>query len=535
MNFRSIINAAARLWTASMVLFCVSCSEEMDLQQDAGKDRNEAASITLKIAVAHPDAGLPTRAQTTYDDLTFTQDEAAVKNLVTFIVNVDDEGKELYGYDDVEYIVTEINPIEFYKGIYILEHKLEVKPGKKHIYIGANMKDEHMNAFILDRPLALEGEGPAVNMIMTPDPTYSGKGTDILMFGQIKKAEGNSTTPDIIIDENIKEYYLQGDLERLTAKVLLTCREGETGLVATGGKGWLKTSDVRYTLNATNRKTFVNKHTDENYDVNLDPNWGLKEWVIGDGNGNFTSKGTHLNEFEYWPAEDMMLRFSDIRYYSNALKYDSNRLKGNNGIPDNHYVEGIYCLENTGYNDMGLTDADIDNAARIATTHVVIAVRWFPRGVYGKWSDNIVAITSSDDAWTRVLTPGAGTGTYPAGTYWTLNNNGTIEYYGYGGMERKISNSGGALTTNNFTCYEGGWSYFTTFVDGDLDDSKLTYAGHESWGVQRDNYYILAIQSITQPGSPFPDNTDYIKVNSITTDWIYRGSQEVSISPTGGK
>lgn len=539
MNFRSIINAAARLWTASMVLFCVSCSEEMHLQQDAGKDRNEAASITLKIAVAHPDAGLATRAQTTYDDLTFTQDEAAVKNLVTFIVNVDDEGKELYGYDDVEYIVTEINPVEFYKGIYILEHKLEVKPGNKHIYIGANMKDEHMNAFILDRPLALEGEGPAVNMIMTPDPTYSGKGTDILMFGQIKKAEGNSTTPDIIIDENIKEYYLQGDLERLTAKVLLTCREGETGLVATGAKGWLKTSDVRYTLNATNRKTFVNKHTDENYDVNLDPNWGLKEWVIGDGNGNFTSKGTHLNEFEYWPAEDMMLRFSDIRYYSNALKYDSNRLKGNNGIPDNHYVEGIYCLENTGYNDMGLTDADIDNAARIATTHVVVAVRWFPRSFVGGGSDN-TAITTYDSIFDTYFVPGEdrGSGSHSPGTYWTRVVNGQTLYYAWTGVKRKINetkDSANPLKLEDFTCYEGGWSYFTTFVDGNLNGNKLTYAGEESWGVQRDNYYILAIQSITQPGSPFPDNTDYIKVNSITTDWIYRGSQEVSISPTGGK
>ena len=95
MNFRSIINTAARLWTASMVLFCVSCSEIAEYGPEIGNlDRNDLKPVTLNIAVAHPDADLTTRALT-YDDLTFTQDEAAVKNLVTFIVSVDNEGNEV--------------------------------------------------------------------------------------------------------------------------------------------------------------------------------------------------------------------------------------------------------------------------------------------------------------------------------------------------------------------------------------------------------------------------------------------------------
>lgn len=537
MNFRSIINTAARLWTASMVLFCVSCSEIAEYGPEIGNlDKNDLRPVTLNIAVAHPDADLTTRALT-YDDLTFTQDEAAVKNLVTFIVSVDNEGNEVYSYEDVEYIVTEINPVEFYKGVYILEHQIEVEPGKKHIYIGANMKRGHIDAFMMGKPLSLEGEGPAVNMIMTPDPSYSGKGTDILMSGQVELIEGNTTTKEITIDEETKEYYLQGDLERLTAKVLLTCKEGEPGLVATGGKGWVETDKIRYTLNTENRQTYINKHTAEGIDINVDPNWEIENWVTSDGEITGADYG---QQFDFWTSVELKGRLFDERYSASPLRYDEGKI--GEGNSPNHYTEGIYTLENTAFNNSFLENGMKDKAAHNATTHVVMAVRFIPKKIYNYAAVNDPANNKPvsyedgtltwDNVFSSFLVAVDG---HQIGTYWTRKEaGGEVRYYGHAAMNRYIALNPGSA--EEFTCYEGGWSYFTTFVDGDLlNNKKLTYANMEYWGVERDHYYILAIDSITQPGSPFPDNAEYIKINSITTNWVDRGSQEVSISPKGGQ
>lgn len=531
MQKKGIISILVRLWFVTIVCWCMSScsmvwSDEEDMMTQCPKGVRQ--TVTLNLTITHPDAGINTRAESDYE-LSFTKDEAAVKKLTVFIVDLNSDGSE--NYDKVEHYSTELDPIDFYNGIYVFQHTLEVETGSKHLYIGANLRQEHIDAFLNNKPIALDGEGPAVNMVMTPDPTHSGKGTDIAMFGQIKMRNGSS---DIVISQGMTDYYLSGDLERLTAKVLLTCDEGEPGLVRTGGKGWVETDKIRYTLNATNKYSFIKRVKDVAYDVNIDPNWALSPWIVQE-NGIYIPSQTHSQQFEYWDGEDIMTRIFDDRYSTTPLKFDEKRVGVGNSLSENHYVEGLYCLENTAYNDMGLSGDALDNAARVATTHMIIVVRFIPRVFVGGWNDNTESGTL-ERALTELFIPNSGStingsGTHSTGTYWTRTVNGQTIYYAWTGVQRKIKEEG--LKESDFTCYEGGYSYFSTFIDGTTDGLKLTYNGHDSWGVQRDHYYILTVDQISRPGSPIPDWDDYIRINSQTVDWVYRGSQDVIIRPTG--
>lgn len=511
MTSRSSISALFRLWAGLMVCTLVSCSEL--LSSEGGSHEGEEQTVTLNIAVTHPDAGIETKAPLDGYDLDFTANEAAVKNLVTFIVSLNPDGTE--NYDKVDFFEIGIDPADFNKGYYTFSRSLKLKSGSKHIYIGANMNADHINAFLNNGgSLNYTGDGQAIEMVMTPDPTHSGLGTDITMFGQMSDHDTGSRI--LNVSRQTRSYNVSGELERLTAKVLLTCAEGEPGFVATGGKGWVETSKIRYTLNVINRQTYIKKHWSEEYQISMDPNWNL-----GDA-----------GHFDSWGEDEILERLFDDRFSTSPLRYDESRLKTNSAsVPEGHYVEGLYCLENTTYNNKGLTGANVDKAALQATTHVVIAVRFIPKYVYtGGNVNNGTGPTAM--TWETVFKDYlvAGNG-HEAGTYWTRTDaNGNVSYYGRYAMETYMSKY--QVSESEFTCYEGGWSYFTTFIDGKTSDKQLTYANMNAWGVQRDHYYILVIDHITKPGSTVPWN-DFIRVNSQTVPWVHRGSQEVIIRPTG--
>lgn len=73
-------------------------------------------TVTLNLTISHPDASFNTRASEDYE-LSFTRDEAAVKSLTAFIVDLNQDGTE--NYKGAKVFSTEIDPVDFYNGIYI--------------------------------------------------------------------------------------------------------------------------------------------------------------------------------------------------------------------------------------------------------------------------------------------------------------------------------------------------------------------------------------------------------------------------------
>lgn len=524
MQPRGYIRFMTRLWTFAVVCWCMSSCSMIWSEAEELQQCKVLQTVSLNLTIAHPDASIHTRAELEYDDLTFSRNEASVKSLTAFLVDLNADGTEIYGEGKVKYFSTEIDPSEFKSGIYVLRQTLEVETGVKHVYVGANLKEEHIKAFINNKPLTLNGEGPAVNMVMTSDPSHTGQGTDIAMFGQLLNR--NDRSKRIEIKEDTRDYYLHTDLERLTAKVLLTCKEDEDliGYVETEDEGWVEISKVRYMLNATNRHTYINKHRDESYDRNIDPNWKVEESLV-EGSKVTPVEGL----FESWKTEELRQRLFDERFSTAALKYDETKI--GEGNKESHYTEGIYCLENTTFNDSYLIGNEKDAAAKELTTHIVIAIRFIPKKVYT--GGNVIdgqgpTQMDLDNVFTKYLVAVDG---HEVGTYWTRTDaNGKVYYYGDYSKKEYIKKYG--ASEKDFTCYEGGWSYYTTFIDGTPENLQISYAGRECWGVERDHYYILSIDKITKPGAQIPSD-EYIRVNSKTIPWVNRGSKEVIIKPKG--
>lgn len=538
MKTLNIIQSVFRLWSVAIVLLVVSCSKEPEIQEPT--DVTETPT-TLTLTVAHPDAILVKAKADDKGpyDIPYTDAESAVRNLVFFIFDVDSEGNESINAKQI-FEVTE--PV-FETGLYTFRRGLYLEPGKKHIYVAANITANHLemvlsavensSSFKME-DVILAGDSPdaALANVIRDDMTHTGQGTDILMFAQA--FSGDVETPEYEIDitgNSSETYNLGAQLKRLVTKVLVTCKEGEAGFVASGGKFIIPTADIRYCLNTTAKQIYLKEKYNETAGINEDPDWTLKDY------SSETEKESYSSHYLYRSGADLIGRIQNPRYSTVPQAYDENRLL----LDKNHYTEGLYCLENTVY--AGTESwSDIDATARFATTHIAMRVRMIPRTIqrYDLSNMYLKAYATEDDGinnwyWKNALIPGTeDNGTdYPEGTYWALTTNGTTKYYGYSGYKKMIAD--GTAAADDFVKYEGGYSWFYTFIEGGTattDGSILSYVGDSYWGIQRNNYYIVNISVISKIGEPEPTG-DFIRINSQTTEWTPRGSQNVDIKPKG--
>lgn len=542
MKTRNIISDVFRLWLSVMALLFVSCSKEDTAgRHDSTNDTDSPATLTLM--VAHPDAVLiKAKADDKGPyDVPYTNAESAISNLIFFIFDVDSEGNE--SIDPKQ--IFEVNSPEFTNGIYTFEKAVTLKPGKKHIYVTANINakqkqliyesSSNNNNFKMDDIiLAGNTHDEALANVVKDDISHSGQGTNILMSAQAFRGDPFNPDFDIeIVDGSKEKYLLAAQLKRLVAKVLVTCREGEPGFVASGGKFIVPTADIRYCLNTTAKQTYLKERHNKAADINEDPDWVLQDYSSQTGND------TYSRHYMYCSGGELISRIHDQRYSTIPMAYDENRIE----INENHYSEGLYCLENTVSAGNG-SWTDIDATAKFATTHIVMKVRMIPRTIQRSNLNNMYlkARTEEHDGidnwyWEYALTAGTdekdGGKPYPVGTYWELTQNGSTTYYGEMGRDQMISD--GKATLNEFVKHEGGYCWFYTFIEGGkntTDGSTLSYVGDSYWGLQRNSYYIVNIEKFTQLGEPGTDG-DFIRINSQTLEWIQRGSQEVIIKPKG--
>ena len=541
MRTLNFIPAVFRLWLTVMVLLFASCSkEELSQTQDPTNVNDTPATLTLM--VAHPDAVLiKTKADDKGPyDVPYTNAESAIRNLIFFIFDVDSEGNESINSKQI----FEVSSPVFNTGVYTFEKALNLEPGIKHIYVAANVTAEHLKkiyekieaaeTFKMD-DVILAGNSPetALANVMKDDLTHNGQGTDILMFAQAFSGNSEKSVDIEVIESNSGKYQLAAQLKRLVTKVLVTCKEGERGFVASGGKFIIPTADIRYCLNTTTKQIYLKERYNTTADINEDPDWILQDYSSQTGNDNYNS------HYMYSSGGELVSRIHDQRYSTVPVAYNESRLEVN----ENHYTEGLYCLENTVYAGNG-SWADIDATAKFATTHIAMKVRMIPRTIQRSNLNNMYlkAYTEEHDYkdnwyWEYALTSGTdekdGGKPYPVGTYWALTKNGSTTYYGEKGRDEMIKQN--RATLNEFVKYEGGYNWFYTFIEGGKntsDGTTLSYAGDSYWGIERNNYYIVNIQGITKIGESVPEG-DFIRINSQTVNWTQRGSQEVVIKPKG--
>ena len=547
------------LLIGAIVMLC-SCHDDsypVPSSETEGMRRNLVISLTVQ----QPGLQSPT-SRAPFDtgyELGFTEEECQIHTLTLIMMGVYN-GEELFEtWQTIELDTPVI-------GSYDVKFTLSGITGTKHFYILANAEQKHINAFWAKDRIFDAGEGLSghniVGSLMDVDHEDDGKGSNIVMAGivtsnngdrniVIPTGDGNEETVEkITIDTPI-------NLVRTVAKILLTCvpksdaetdyvkvidrKDAETNPEGDGeNTGWIKFADVNYMLNVLNRKTYLDYREDtKDDDYLIDPNYAMGELISlreeGGGYG-ITDLEAYQREFLFYDTQDMveMLNKSVPTYKGgercivrSATQYDADKMEVDettNMGNENHYTEGLYCTENTVYNDMTFDkDADFQSAIRYVTTRVMVGAKYTPKVI---WDGEEPITNETEEDAQKILQEVRDDGnplepvTYLAGTFWRDSKG---NYYSLDGMKKKLEKA----PETEFSRYDGGWGYYYTYIDENAQNGAIKQ-DQTRWGIKRNHYYILRVEKIVAPGSPFPGN-ETMRIHSELVDWVDKGGSEVEI------
>ena len=544
-----------------MLCSCHDDSYPVPSSETEGTRRNLVISLTVQQpGVQSPVSRNPFKPDEENGEyeLGFTQAECQIHTLTLIMMGVYN-GEELFETWQT------IEPSEPTNGIYDVQFTLSGITGTKHFYILANAEQKHINAFWAKDRIFDAGEGQSGHNIVgnlmeiNHNKNGDGEGSNILMAGIVTSNNGDR---DIVIptgdgnedtDEKIT-IDTSANLVRTVAKVLLTCVPSpeNNDYVAvidskdndnntTDNTGWIKFADVNYMLNVLNRKTYIDYRTDtDDYAYLKDPNYGMSEWLEEKVSGDETTYGikdldAYQKEFLYYDTQAMveMLNKSIPTYQGGepcmvrtATLYDKNRIGKEYATSRDHYTEGLYCTENTVHNDdmTFANEADFQSAIRYVTTRVMVGAKYTPKVIWDGGDKPKTAQTEEEAQeilkevtdHENPLEPV----TYLAGTFWRDSEG---NYYSLAGMKTKLQEA----PETEFSRYDGGWGYYYTYIDENAKNGAIS-KDQTRWGIKRNHYYILKVDKIIAPGSPFPGN-ETMRIHSELVDWVDKGGSEVEI------
>lgn len=542
----------------AMAILC-SCRDE--LRPDLSPAQEGKTNIIVNLTVERsgsksPASRSPLDPNGDEYTLGFTDAENQINSLTLIMMRIDASGNEVF-----EASQTIPSPKDTDNdGDYDVKFQLETNDrGTKHFYLGANLSENHLASFRTQDKVFDAGEeksghnivGALMNVKHLQDDELDGnigEGSNIVMTAPILVGDkqditipSGSTEETIKIDNSVK-------LTRVVAKVLLTCEcKSENGIdyvnvedqhSKMNGNGWIRLADVNYMLNVLNRKTYLNYRIED--DNLIDPNYAMGELISlreeGGGYG-ITDLEAYQREFLFYDTQDMveMLNKSVPTYKGgercivrSATQYDADKMEVDettNMGNKNHYTEGLYCTENTVHNDMRFDkDADFQSAIRYVTTRVMIGAKYTPKQIWIGEDAPVQASTEAEaqgilDKVEDVDNPLEPV-TYPAGTFWRDSEG---NYYSLAGMKKKLKES----PKTDFSRYDGGWGYYYTYIDENAQNGAINQ-DQTRWGIKRNHYYILKVEKIIAPGSPFPGN-ETMRIHSELVDWIDKGGSEEEI------
>lgn len=547
----------------------ILCSCRDELRPDLSPAQEGKTNIIVNLTVERsgsksPASRSPLDPNEDEYTLGFTDAENQINSLTLIMMRIDASGNEVF-----EASKTIPSPEDTDNdGNYDVEFQLETNDrGVKHFYLGANLCENHLASFRTQDKVFDAGEedsghnivGALMNVKHSQDDELVGnigEGSNIVMTAPILVENrqditipSGSTEETITIDNPVK-------LTRTVAKVLLTCvpksdaeeyvnvidaKDAETNPEGGDGEntGWIKFADVNYMLNVLNRKTYLNyRIKDDNL---IDPNYAMGELISlreeGGGYG-ITDLEAYQREFLYYDTQAMVEMLNkDVQVREGktpeactsriAIKYDKYRIGKEYATSSDHYTEGLYCTENTVHNDMTFdNEADFQSAIRYVTTRVMVGAKYTPKVIWDGGKEPITNETEEDaqgilDEVTDDENPLESV-TYLAGTFWRDSEG---NYYSLEGMKMKLQEA----PKTEFSRYDGGWGYYYTYIDGDANgEGTIDYANQTRWGIKRNHYYILKVDKIIAPGSPFPGN-ETMRIHSELVDWVDKGGSEVEI------
>lgn len=544
----------------------ILCSCRDELRPDLSPAQEGKTNIIVNLTVERsgsksPASRSPLDPNEDEYTLGFTDAENQINSLTLIMMRIDASGNEVFEASQAIQRPEDTDK----DGDYDVEFQLETNDrGVKHFYLGANLSETHLASFRTQDKVFDAGEkdsghnivGALMKVKHSPDDELDGnigEGSNIVMTAPILVENrqditipSGSTEETIRIDNPVK-------LTRTVAKVLLTCvpkSDAEEYVKVIDAKdaanpegdgentGWIKFADVNYMLNVLNRKTYLNYRIED--DNLIDPNYAMGELISlreeGGGYG-ITNLDEYQREFLYYDTQAMVEMLNkDVQDREGktpeactsriAIKYDETKIGKVNAADEDHYTEGLYCTENMVYKDIDFGDNNIEtfqSAIRYVTTRVMVGAKYTPKQIWNGEDAPVQASTEAEaqgilDKVEDVDNPLEPV-TYLAGTFWRDSKG---NYYSLKGMKKKLKEA----PKTEFSRYDGGWGYYYTYIDENAQNGAIK--DQTRWGIKRNHYYILKVEKIIAPGSPFPGN-ETMRIHSELVDWVDKGGSEVEI------
>lgn len=342
-------------------------------------------------------------------------------------------------------------------------------------------------------------------------------------------------------------------------------------------QGWIRLDNIWYIVNSRNRQTYIMQKLVEgstDTDANVeDPNMDLQDFI----NEVFKTDETVGSKYETMVKKNFSYigrsQYRKKTHFRKALVYDESRMDGNGTNP---YTEGVYTPENT-FSFNNLTTSDEENLKNFGSawgmiTHLSIMAKFTPRNLnveYGLFDfirdeengyseeirtaienlrpsvdnsvqkDDVYQIDCGTEAIAQTILTASlsyygmlsigSEEKYPEETFFFHEEtDGTCPYYTYGAARIKCNSFDPDSPKNlgNYVPHLTGWGYYYTYIDNRSEEKKTAdnpFTFYKHGQVERNRYYILKINSFSNPGSSIV-NPNYIEVNTETIDWLHGGS-----------
>jgi hypothetical protein len=522
------LGALLLLWAAGVGGWSACHDDATDATDPDGTGAEGDVSLCLQLTVVPPTTAV-TRAET----VPGTAEENEIQSLTVFLVDVDDRGLDLLEAPHRQVATTYINAASdavWSEGLltgYRLLTRFVTPAGRKHVYVGANLTTDQIDAFRNgNTPLVYdETAAPTLKSLMRhfmalTDDRFTYTGSRISMFAQALPADREDSLFDVHSSgdpQTVQLYETQTvQLEHTVTKVLLACQRSTTDgddyieikdinettrrknntdaaeaqRLREKYRGWVHYANVFYMLNITARAQrllgdsvatfgkYVRRIGDYDFVAQNDTVYTMRYLSHSADELSFSAQ----NADEYPFVEGALRR--RVALWSEGATADDPVYYTNRGTSVTRLAglptEGIYCLPNRFRFSCWDADAQegegeewydtdgtfqLDSVAQKIATYVVTAVRYIPRTLH--------CLVNGQDQECRFATMAAALDTLsPAAGIRARKSDGTWQEYPAGTYWTLVQNSQEV-------------DYYT----GAAMQHKVDQEGFESWSLARYRCY----------------------------------------------
>ena len=516
------------------IFITTACNKDNFTDEDELLALEVPVELQLQLSLKGTDTD--SRTRTVVGDLDgFDPEENKITSITVFVINLDASNN--LDWNKVKYSSQGVNQPPSPSNLkFTVNVKLKTSPGKKYIYVGANMTPDQRESFCANKGV-YTSQGTTYTDVINDFVDINSNGRGIVMFGQMhtETTFGIFDNPVVEITgptDETNPLNTKLELSRVVSKVALTYEPSTPGFatIASGIDGSINANNIYFMLNNTSKSIDFIKGMNSGYS-----RYSMNGYMAYNTNSSFNSlmyyyRKNPTNDFMFYAAPDPFVYGENESDNYTVAKIDLPFDMGTDnpycqGLEEydplltweKHYTSSLYCLENTVETDDVPDPTKVLSMRHGINTRVVVAAKYTPEKVWHYDGSSLTEWTILSESAMDAITNNPADAANGVGTFYAVLQStspiNVYKYYTYDAVEHLI-NLGGDLP--NFITYKGGYGYYATLISQQAIPADQLI--DDNYNMYRNNYYVLRVQEFIPPGVVYPQDV-YMLVNSVKTPW----------------